>query len=100
MVLAQNHAPLVAYDQDVWAERLRYSQADAARALEEFTLVRRSNLRLLRSLATDDWARVGVHVERGEQTLADMVRLSAGHDLVHLNQIDRILGSASSTGQC
>jgi len=101
MVLAQNRASLVAYDQDVWAERLRYSQADAAHALDEFTLVRRSNLRLLRSLSNDDWARVGVHVERGEQTLADMVRLSAGHDLVHLNQIDRILGHqpGTSSGQ-
>jgi len=92
MVVAQNRASLVAYDQDVWAERLRYSHADAEEALDEFTAVRRSNLRLLRSLSNEDWARVGVHVERGEQTLADMVRLSAGHDLVHLNQIDRILG--------
>jgi hypothetical protein len=42
MVVAQNRASLVAYDQDVWAERLRYSHADAEEALDEFMAVRRS----------------------------------------------------------
>jgi len=32
-----------------------------------------------------------VHVERGEESLAHLLRLNAGHDLLHLRQIDRIL---------
>jgi hypothetical protein len=37
-----------------------------------------------------DLARVGIHAERGEETLADMIRLCAGHDLLHLAQLARI----------
>ena len=32
----------------------------------------------------------GVHVERGDESLAHLLRLNAGHDLLHLRQIDRI----------
>ena len=41
--------------------------------------------------AADDLQRVAVHAERGEQTIEQMVRLCAGHDLLHLNQVERIL---------
>jgi hypothetical protein len=33
---------------------------------------------------------VGVHGERGEETLEHMRRLHAGHDLLHLQQLERI----------
>jgi hypothetical protein len=31
-----------------------------------------------------------VHSERGEETVAHLIRLYAGHDLLHLRQIERI----------
>jgi hypothetical protein len=34
--------------------------------------------------------RVGVHVERGEESLAHHLKLYAGHDILHLNQLERI----------
>jgi hypothetical protein len=90
LVLAQDRPPLTGYDQDAWAERLRYEQADPVIALKEFRIVREGNLRLLNGLTSADRQRVGVHAERGEQTLETMLRLQAGHDLLHLMQIDRI----------
>jgi hypothetical protein len=33
----------------------------------------------------------GRHNERGAESLAVMLRMQAGHDLSHLNQIDRYL---------
>jgi hypothetical protein len=45
---------------------------------------------LLARLAESDWDRVAVHAERGEESVRHMVRLYAGHDLVHRRQIDRI----------
>jgi len=36
---------------------------------------------------------VGVHAERGDESLEHHVRLYAGHDLLHLRQIDRVRGS-------
>jgi hypothetical protein len=37
-----------------------------------------------------DLDRIGVHALRGVQTLRLIMRWWAGHDLVHLRQIDRI----------
>jgi hypothetical protein len=34
---------------------------------------------------------VAFHEERGEESLRAMIRLYAAHDLVHLNQLQRIL---------
>jgi uncharacterized damage-inducible protein DinB len=90
LVLAQDRPELKGYDQDLWADRLRYHEADAARAVDEFSVLRRANLRLLQNASAADLERVGVHAERGEESVEHMVRLYAGHDLLHLNQLDRI----------
>jgi len=90
LILAQNRPPLTGYDQDLWAARLGYSDADPAEAIELFGVLRRANLRLLSRATVEDLKRVGVHVERGEESLEHHRRLYAGHDLLHLNQIARI----------
>ncbi len=94
MVLAHDRPPLTGYDQDLWAERLRYAEALLEHALEEFSILRRSNLRLLAVATADDLKRVGVHAERGEQSVAHMIRMCAGHDLFHLAQLARIRQAA------
>jgi hypothetical protein len=93
MTLAHDRPPLVGYDQDLWASRLRYDHADAGQALTLFTVLRESNLTLVQHASPADLQRVAVHAERGAQTLQDMIGLAAGHDLVHLNQITRIKNS-------
>lgn len=90
MVMAEDQPALPAYDQDLWAERLRYSESNANEALEEFRALRRSNVRLFERASDDDLARVGMHSERGEESLGYMLELYAGHDIVHLRQIERI----------
>lgn len=90
LVVAEDQPPLTGYDQDRWAVRLRYREADAAEALRQIGLLRAANLRLLRSLSPEDFQRAGVHTERGEETVEHMIALYAGHDLVHLRQIARI----------
>jgi hypothetical protein len=90
MVLAEDRPTLTGYDQDHWAERLRYADADISNALDEFTVLRRGNLRLLDAATPADLRRVGLHAERGEESVEHMMKLYAGHDLLHLRQIDRI----------
>jgi uncharacterized damage-inducible protein DinB len=93
MTLAQDRPPLAGYDQDAWATRLHYGDAESGEALRFFDTLRRSNLRLLASASRSDLQRVAVHAERGEQTIEQMVRLCAGHDLLHLNQVARIVAA-------
>jgi uncharacterized damage-inducible protein DinB len=95
MILTQERPPLAGYDQDAFAERLRYDLANAEEALAEFGVLRHGNVRLLERATDEDLRRVAVHAERGEESLAHMMRLYAGHDLLHLRQIDRILKSVS-----
>ena len=97
MTLAHERPPLIGYDQDLWASRLHYREADHQQALRQFTLLRESNLTLLKRASRADLQRVAVHAERGEQTLEKMVRLCAGHDLVHINQVARIKATLSKS---
>jgi hypothetical protein len=90
MVLAHDRPRLTGYDQDLWADRLHYDEADATQALHEFGVLRNANLRLLARATAADLDRVGVHAERGDESVEHMIRLYAGHDILHLRQIDRI----------
>jgi hypothetical protein len=90
MVLAHERPTLPGYDQDLWADRLHYENADVATSIADFTVLRHANLRLLETATPADRRRVMHHEERGDESLEVMVRLYAGHDLKHLRQIARI----------
>jgi hypothetical protein len=90
MVLAHDRPELPGYDQDLWAERLRYSESNIETALEEFSTLRRSNVRLLERATSSDRQRTMSHSERGDESLDKLIHMYAGHDLVHLRQIARI----------
>ena len=90
MILAHDRPAIAGYDQDRWAERLRYAESDLEGALTQFTALRAANLRLLGRTTPDERQRVGVHEERGEESVDHTMRMYAGHDLVHLRQLARI----------
>jgi hypothetical protein len=93
LILSHDRPQITGYDQDLWAERLHYADADPGEALTLFGVLRAANLRLLDRATPQDLARVGVHSERGEESIGYLCRLYAGHDLLHLNQIARIKAS-------
>jgi hypothetical protein len=90
LVLAQDRPTLTGYDQDLWADRLRYHEVDVRDAFEQFRILRRANLRLWEHLGPTELTRVGMHSERGDESLERMRRLYAAHDLLHLSQLQRI----------
>jgi hypothetical protein len=90
MVLAHDRPELQGYDQDLWADRLGYRDAEPKEAVVRFTTQRGANIRLLERLTASDLQRVGLHRERGEESLDRLMRLYAGHDLLHLRQLERI----------
>lgn len=61
--------------------------------LDEFTHLRRENLRELRALqlSPEDLKRRGMHPELGVVTLAQLLSTWAVHDLTHIHQISRIM---------
>lgn len=88
--LAADGSPLAGYDQDDWADRLHYRETDVEAALAELEAMRSANLRLLSRLDDGEWQRAGMHEERGRESVRRIAEMLAGHDLVHLRQIERI----------
>ncbi|MFN8177452.1 MAG: DinB family protein [bacterium] len=90
MIVAEDRPPILAYDQDLWSERLHYLEGTAAEALDDLAAMRRMNLRFYRRLSAKELARWGMHSERGEESADKIVRMMAAHDLVHRRQLQRI----------
>ena len=95
-VLAEDRPDLTGFDQDLWADRLDYAGATREGALAVFRTLRAENLRLLASASEKDLDRVGIHAERGAESVRHMMKLYAGHDLLHRNQIERVRSAVTS----
>jgi hypothetical protein len=90
MILSHEEPPIQAYDQDLWAAKVRSNEGEVREILEEIRVMRRRNLRLLQSLRPEELKRVGHHQERGPESVSRVLSMIAGHDRVHLLQIERI----------
>ncbi len=89
-VLAQPQSVIQGYDQDLWANELKYNEGDLTETLELLRVLRTANLKMLRSLSKAQLERYGLHSERGPESVRKMLQMIAAHDLLHLNQIKRI----------
>jgi hypothetical protein len=99
MAIAESGKPLQAIDEKLWAKRLGYPAGDVRERLALLTLLRKENVRLLRSLAPASWERFGMHEERGKETVARMAQMYAGHDVNHVAQILSIRRSLLKGGR-
>jgi uncharacterized damage-inducible protein DinB len=90
LILGANGTPIQAFDQDVWAETFKYARRDPKTSLETFRMLRENNLRVLKSVPRSSWQNYGMHQERGQETVDHIVRMIAGHDLNHLQQVEKI----------
>ena len=97
MMLTADGPALAAFDQDAWAAVGDYAQRPATRSLALFRLLRDEDVALLRSLTDEEWARHGVHSERGRLTVAEVATFMTRHDGMHLAQMQRALEAAGSS---
>jgi hypothetical protein len=96
-ILGSPGIPIQAFDQDAWVTAGHYRKRDPHKSLEQFRVLRETNLALLKSLTPEQWQEHGLHSERGEESIDRIVRMLAGHDLNHLEQLEHILaGNAPS----
>jgi hypothetical protein len=91
LILGAPGTPIAAFDQDSWVTSGHYEKRDPRKSVEQFSVVREANLALLKSLTPEQWKQYGVHSERGQETIEHIVRMTAGHDMNHLQQLERIL---------
>jgi hypothetical protein len=91
LVLGAPGTPIAAFDQDAWVISGHYEKRDPRKSLEQFRMLREANLALLKSLRPEQWKHYGMHSERGQESIEHIVRMFAGHDINHLQQVDKIL---------
>src|SRR5262245_2219245 len=96
LILSSSGTAIQAFDQARWAETGRYNSIDLAVSLNLFRTLREANLSLFKLLSAEEWSRFGLHAERGKETLRDIARYYAGHDLNHFSQIESILTQLSA----
>ena len=90
-ILGVPGCPIIGFDQDVWVTALHYDKRTPQKSFEQYRALREANLALLKTLTPQQWKQQGIHNERGAESIETMVRMFAGHDLNHFQQIERIL---------
>jgi hypothetical protein len=91
LILGAPGTPVAAFDQDSWVTSGHYEKRDPRKSLALFRTIREANLALLKSLKPEQWKHYGMHAERGQETIEHIVRMFAGHDINHLQQIEWIV---------
>jgi hypothetical protein len=88
LALTSDRPSYPGYDEKLWS---RLPRPPGDRLCDVLEQLRAHNVWLLRSIPRVQWSRVAVHEEQGEETVEVMIRKVAGHDLAHLNQLERAL---------
>ena len=91
LILCEDRPKILGMDQDRWAAGQRHNERDPAELVEAFRASRDVNITLWKRMTPDDLQRDGLHDQRGPESLDTMLTLLAGHDLSHIDQIQRYL---------
>jgi hypothetical protein len=83
-VIAEENPRLIGFDENLWIQHHAPHQQSLEDALTLFELGRRQMTRILRQLPDSAFARTGLHNERGQLTLENLVQTFVTHLDHHL----------------
>jgi hypothetical protein len=92
-VLCENEPEIAAMDHELWVSGQHHNERDPKDLLETFRHLRAPNLSLWKRMSPADLQRSGTHNQRGRESLDKNLRMQAGHDLSHIDQIRRYLAA-------
>ena len=99
LILCEDRPTILGMDQDLWVAGQCHNDRDPKELVEMFRALRQYNLLVWRQMGSSELSRVGQHNERGAESLGQMLRMEAGHDLSHIDQINRYLDAARKLAQ-
>ena len=88
-IIAEPRPLLATFDQDLWADLLQYNECDVFDSAAKFRVLRTDMSAVLDALPLKAFDRVGLHPERGAETLAVWVDRFAVHVEKHAGQVRR-----------
>ncbi len=95
MMVNEDMPQLPAYDHEQIAIDHNYNARDLREVMVELATHRTDFVDFYRSLTAEQWERGGVHPERESFSMTDSCMQVYSHDLVHLEQITKILRAAA-----
>ena len=94
-LIAEPGEPLMAYDENRWADALNYHEQSTGDALEIFRWLRRKSHTPIESLPKDVWSNSAYHPENGTMTLDDWLDVYEGHVREHIEYMQQNLAAWS-----
>jgi len=98
LILSEDEAAIHGTAQDRWVAAQRFNEREPTDLVAAFRSLRALNLAAWKQVTPEEMHRFGTHSERGEESLAQMLSMLAGHDLSHLDQIRRYLDAVTRMG--
>lgn len=89
-IIAEDRPLLATFDQDLWADQLQYNDCDVFDSAAKFRILRTDMAGILEALPPSAFERIGLHPERGAETLNDWVSRFGVHVEKHAGQIRRV----------
>ena len=86
-LIAEPGQPVMAYDQDVWAQKLNYHAQSTKEVLELFRWLRKTTYQLIRALPESAWSNSAVHPEYGTYTFERWLDIYERHTAGHIAQM-------------
>lgn len=93
LILCEEQPVILGMDQDLWVAGQKHNDREPKDLMTMFRNLRAANLALWKSMSPADFKRFGRHNERGDESLGLMLKMNAGHDLSHIDQITRYLAA-------
>ena len=85
-------ATVMVYDQDIWTNKLNYTDQSTDEALELFKILRRNTYNLIKNLPEETWNNSIMHPENGKMSMDDWLVVYDDHIPIHINQMKRNFG--------
>jgi len=99
LILCEESPTILGMDQDLWVAGQKHNDREPRDLVTMFRNLRAANLVLWKQMTPRDFVRTGMHNERGPESLGVMLRMNAGHDLSHIDQINRYVAAIADSAK-
>ncbi len=90
-IICESGSSVMAYDENLWAQKLNYHEQSIEDSLELFRLLRMMTFQIIKDLPEETWNNFIIHPENGKITLDDWLNVYEAHIPIHINQMRRNL---------
>lgn len=89
-LIAEPGTEVMAYDENVWKQALRYSEQSTEDALELFMWLRLTTYKLIKTLPESTWSNTIHHPDNGIMSMDDWLDVYARHIPDHVEQMQQV----------